>query len=127
MTDLPLIYIAGKFSAPMRDGVEANIRHAVSWAIEVAKLGGMPVTPHANTAHPDFETVQPYPFWIAGTMALLRRCDAILMIPGWEDSSGARGERAEASRLMPVFYAPDDMAPDGALAGFIAPRQVVSA
>ena len=66
----------------------------------------MPVIPHANTADARFEQAQPYQFWIAGAMALLRACDACVMIPGWQSSSGARGERAEMLRLMrPVFEA----------------------
>jgi hypothetical protein len=39
-------------------------------------------------------------------MALLRACHAILLIPGWEHSAGARGERDEMLRLIrPVFVA----------------------
>lgn len=99
-----LVYVAGRFSAPTRAGVEANIAKAVDVALSVATAGAFPVTPHANTAHPDFEKLQPYEFWIDGTLELLRRCDAVLMVPGWEESRGARGEREEAQRLgKPVF------------------------
>lgn len=98
-----LVYVAGPFSAPTRDGVEANIARAVALSLEVAKLGAFPVCPHANTAHPAFEEVQPYQFWIEGTMALLDRCDALILTEDWERSSGARGELARAlSRGMPV-------------------------
>jgi hypothetical protein len=100
----PLCYIAGPFSAPTREGVDLNIRKAVALALDVAEAGGFPVCPHANTAHPEFERVQPYEFWIAGTMALLRMCDVCVMVPGWEASSGATGERAEMLALGgPVF------------------------
>ncbi len=100
-----LCYVAGPFSAKTRAGVEENIRRAVLAGIEVARCGAMPVIPHANTAHPEFEVVQPYTFWIEGTMALLLACSVVLMVPGWEASSGARGERDEALRHgMPVFY-----------------------
>ncbi len=105
LTDPILVYIAGPFSAPTREGVEANIAAAVALGIEVAKLGAMPVIPHANTAHPEFERVQPYQFWIGGTMALLRACGACAMVQRWEHSSGAKGERLEMLRLgRPVFY-----------------------
>ena len=71
----------------------------------------MPLIPHANTAHPEFERVQPYPFWIAGTLELLRRADAVLTISGWETSNGARGEVEEALRLgKPVFHELADLA-----------------
>jgi hypothetical protein len=100
-----LVYVAGRFSAPDRARVERNIQLATELGIEVAKLGAMPVIPHANTSHPDFESVQPYQFWIAGTLALLRACAVCIMVPGWESSSGARGERDEMLRLgRPVFH-----------------------
>lgn len=100
-----LVYVAGPFSAPTREGVEANISAAVQLGIEVAKLGAMPVIPHANTAHPEFERVQPYQFWIDGTMALLEACSACIMREGWEKSRGASGERERAIATgKPVFY-----------------------
>jgi hypothetical protein len=100
-----LAYIAGPFSGKTRADVDANIARAVALGLEVAKLGVCPMIPHANTAHPEFEHVQPYQFWIAATMAQLRRCDIIVMVDGWERSSGATGEHAEAQLLkMPTFY-----------------------
>lgn len=108
---MKMIYVAGKFSAKTREGVEANIAHAVACSLDVARVGGFPVCPHANTAHPDFETVQPYPFWIEGTMLLMLACDALFMVPGWEQSSGARGERDRAlAEDMPVFETLADLA-----------------
>lgn len=120
---MKIIYVAGRFSAPTREGVEANILAAVDVALDVARTGGFPITPHANTAHPLFENLQPYSFWIEGTAELLRRSDALITVPGWEASSGARGEVELAHRLgKPVFHSieelklwltPDDEAPDG--------------
>lgn len=99
-----LVYTAGPFSAPTREGVEANIRAAVDLAVEVAKLGALPVCPHSSTADPRFEHVQPYQFWLDGTLELLRRCDAVILTPDWQRSTGARAEVAEARRIgMPVF------------------------
>jgi hypothetical protein len=89
-----LCYVAGPFSASTRAGVDQNIRRAVDLGVEVAKLGAYPVIPHANTADPRFEHVQPYEFWIDATMAMLRPCEALITVAGWEASSGARGEVA---------------------------------
>lgn len=90
-TTPPLVYCAGRFSAPTREGIEENIKRAVGTALDAVAAGA-------------------FPFWIAGTLELLRRCDAILMVPGWEESSGARGELAEAIELcMPVFYDIDEL------------------
>ncbi len=103
MTGIPLIYVAGPFSAPTRGGVEDNIRTATEYGLLVARCGGMPVVPHANTAHPDYEHAQSYEFWIRGTAKLMARCDGVLMIPGWELSRGATGERELAIKIgLPV-------------------------
>jgi hypothetical protein len=91
--------------------VEENILNAKRFGVKVAKLGVAPVIPHANTDHPEFEKAQPYQFWIAATAEQLRRCDAIIMLPKWEQSSGARGEHALAlERGMPVFYSLAELA-----------------
>ncbi len=106
-----LIYIAGAYSGPTRGAVEANIARAVDRALDVAKLGAMPVCPHSNTGDPRFEEVQNYQFWIAGTLALMRVCSAFLTVPGWELSSGARGEvNAMTDMGKPVFHDLDALA-----------------
>jgi hypothetical protein len=100
-----LVYLAGPYSGADRRMVEANIRRAVDRAVEVARLGAMPVCPHSNTGDPMFEAVQNYDFWIRGTMALMRCCHALLTVEGWELSSGARGEVKEMLALgKPVFH-----------------------
>lgn len=97
-------YIAGPFSALTREEVEENIRRAVMVGIEVAKLGVYPITPHANTAHPAFEALQPYDFWIDGCKILLQAAHVMVLVPGWEQSSGACGERKIMIQLgRPVF------------------------
>lgn len=101
---MKLVYIAGPFSAATREGVETNIRRAEDYGIEVATLGAMPVIPHANTSRREFESLQPYEFWIDGTKELLRRCDAVFLTDERHLSSGARGEVEEAeARGIPVF------------------------
>lgn len=102
---MKLIYVAGPFSAPTREGVEENIMRAESLAVDVALLGACPICPHANTSHPAFEKAQPYQFWIDATLEMLRRCDAVIFTRNWQKSSGARGEHEDAVRRgQPVFY-----------------------
>jgi len=99
-----LIYCAGAFSAPTREGIDANIARAIDVGLEVAALGHMPIIPHANTGDPRFMAAQRHEFWIEGTLELMTRCDAVVLVPGHEESPGTRGEIAEARRLgIPVF------------------------
>ena len=51
-------------------------------------------------------------FWLAGTLELMRRCDAVLVLPGYSFSEGTKGEIAEADRLgLPVMF-PHDFTTD---------------
>lgn len=44
-------------------------------------------------------------------LAYVRHCDAVLMLPGWEDSDGATCERALAIKCAkPRFYSVADVA-----------------
>lgn len=105
-----LVYLAGPYTAPTRAGVEVNIRAAEDVGIEVARLGAFPVLPHANCARPEFSDVQPYTFWIDGTMALMFACEAVLMLPNYQQSPGACGELSAANSAgMPVFYSLDEL------------------
>lgn len=100
-----LVYIAGPYRAATAWGVECNIQAARKVGADVVLLGAYAVIPHSNTAH--FDGLASDEFWLEGTLELMRRCDAVLMVPGWEASTGARGERAEAERLgPPVFTEP---------------------
>jgi hypothetical protein len=106
----PLVYVAGKFTAPLRHEVEKNIAAAEYYGLQLARVCAYPVVPHKNTDHPQYEVLQGYDFYVAGTLALCRACDAILLIPGWEASKGARGEALEMQRLgRPIFYDVDDV------------------
>lgn len=99
---MKIVYIAGKFRAPTGWGVEQNVRAAENVGMEVAKLGAMPLIPHANSRF--FHGTGDEQFWVAGTLELLRRCDAVMVVSNWKDSVGARGEVMEArERNIPVF------------------------
>ena len=99
---MKVVYIAGKYSGPNPWAVEQNIRAAEDVAARVIQLGMMPLCPHKNTAH--MEGLADDEFFLAGTMELLRRCDAVLCVPNWGSSAGARAEVEEAERIgLPIF------------------------
>ena len=96
-----LLYLAGQFSAPAGDSdplhtVRANILAASRIALEAARAGWMPVCPHKNSS--GFEHTEiPASFWYEGDIALMLRCDAVLMLPGWRASKGAIAEHEAAT------------------------------
>lgn len=99
---MKVIYIAGKYRGPTPWTVEQNIRAAEEVAARVWALGMVALCPHANSRH--MEGVTTDENFLAGTLELLRRCDAVVLVPGWEKSSGTRAEIEEARHLgKPVF------------------------
>lgn len=100
-----LVYIAGPYRGKTMQEVELNIASAKQIAKIVARKGYMPVTPHLNTQ--GFEHIAPDlpdEFWLEGTLEILRRCDYVVLAPGWELSSGTRKEIEVAKSLsIPVI------------------------
>jgi hypothetical protein len=99
-----LVYIAGPFTS--RPGVphEQNIRFVEELARALAGTYPevQPVVPHSLGrvlyGYQDEEAAY------EGTLALLRRCDAVVLQEAWEESRGAQAEREEALRLgLPIF------------------------
>lgn len=99
---MKIVYIAGKYRGPNAWAVEQNIRAAEEVAAKVVRMGMMPLCPHANTRHMD--GLASDEFFLVGTLELMKRCDAVVLVDGWRDSIGATNEVYEARRLsIPVF------------------------
>lgn len=98
-----VVYIAGPHRADNACLREQNIRRAEEASFRVAQSGDIPLCPHSATRF--FDGTLNDAYWLAATLKLLRRCDAILMVAGWQNSEGSLGELAEAERLgIPVRY-----------------------
>jgi len=101
-----LIYIAGPYTADTPEKIHQNITNALDMAAKVWQAGHVAIFPHGNTYH--FEqrdiglTNEDY---INGDLDILRRCDAILMLEGWQTSKGAVKEHYKACQLnMPIYF-----------------------
>lgn len=103
---MPVVYVAGPYRARTRAGVELNIQTARRVGALAATKGWSPLIPHANTGHLDEVCEHHDEFWLDATLELMRRCDAVVLCPGWMDSSGTIAEIAEAKRIgIPVYEA----------------------
>ncbi len=99
----PVVYVAGPYSSPDADGVLKNITEAISFGEQVRALGFVPLVPHVAIL-PTGDTEAEYEQALAECFELLSRCDALILMPTWEQSPGAKRERAFAERFgLPVF------------------------
>ena len=107
---MPVVYVACPFRA--NDGwmIAENVHRAEAAGRRIASMGAMPLVPHAIGAK--MHGTESDAFWLEGTKELLRRCDFVLVLPGYENSQGSIGEIAEAERceipvVMPLRDSPD--------------------
>ncbi len=103
-----LVYVSG----PYRDSrgtfyVNKNIEAAKDIAAALWEIGYAVICPHANTHHMD--GVVGSDDFIAGDLVMVERCDAVVMIPGWDRSEGAKAELLHAGDKCRVFYWPRDI------------------
>jgi hypothetical protein len=98
-----IAYIAGPYRSDTVHGIVENIYRAEAVAIKYWQLGYAVICPHKNTAL--FDGLLPDEVWLAGAIEILKRCDVIVMMKGWENSSGSRAELEIALKFgLEVIY-----------------------
>ena len=105
---MPVVYISGPYSSDSESVINENIRHATIAAAEAWRNGLAAICPHKNTER--FEKIVPevtYQTYIDGDVEMVKRCDAIVMLPPWEKSKGSVIERKAAQDSAKlIFYYP---------------------
>lgn len=91
---MKLVYIAGSLTHPDPAVVAARRARALVVGTQVEAAGRyVAFVPHAHILDPRLDT--PDEIWrecMKKCIAVLRRCDRILLLDGWEKSRGARIE-----------------------------------
>jgi hypothetical protein len=66
------------------------------------------VCPHANSE--GFEGECPDSVWLEGDLELMRRCDAVILVDGWQKSQGTLAEIDLAHAIgLPIFTSIDEL------------------
>lgn len=104
-----ICYVAGPYTAPSREEVQANIDKAEAVGKKMMHLGFAPIIPHKITSFwdedPQFAHIQHGDWMQKVCLPLLDKCDAIVMVHGWQESPGSVMEHQHASnRGIPIFY-----------------------
>ena len=116
MKDRTYVYIAGPYMDPKKyhdfrgyHEIDENISRARETAAFLANSNIPYFCPHLNSAH--FEVIAPDvkpEYWYQMDIELLKPASAVLLLEGWEKSSGTLKEMDIAHDLnIPVFY-PDE-------------------
>lgn len=110
-----VIYVAGPYMGATHDGksyfeISMNILRAREWGKRVIEAGAFAFVPHLNSYHMELDVDKSADWRREADLAILKRCDAIFMMPGWEKSKGAVREKEFAEReKIPVFYGIDTL------------------
>ena len=87
-----IVYISGKYSGNTEAEISVNIANARSKSIEVWEAGFTALCPHTNTFHFEKDCKCNYADYIDGDLALLQRCDCMLLLENWQESDGVKRE-----------------------------------
>lgn len=105
-----VIYIAGKYSDNDPLNVEENIDLAREYALALWEMGYTAICPHLNTANFEDDSNCKYDDFLDGDLELIKRSDALFMLPNWTESFGACREREHAISLdKKIFYDLNDL------------------
>lgn len=95
---MKIAYVGGPYRADSIHATGCNIRAAEKVAVELWRMGWAVLCPHLNSAFLDGAVSDER--FLAGGLAIMARCDALVLIEGWRNSKGATAEREYALALQ---------------------------
>lgn len=105
------IYVAGPYGATSAEGIAANVLRASSEAAALLYQDGYAVfCPHSMSHGWERALGYTWQRTLDACCEWVLRCDAVLMLPGWQASPGSLLERKTAIAAgIPVFYNRTDL------------------
>lgn len=106
------VYLAGPYSAPDVISALENIREGIRDGARIFEAGYPVYIPWLDhqTAFQFTSGFRPtYEMYYKTSMAWLEVCDVVVVRPGWETSTGTKGEMKRATDLgIPVVFGVDE-------------------
>lgn len=97
-----IAYLAGPYRAASPFEIGQNIGRARAVAVWLWRNGYVALCPHLNSAFMDGAAEDRV--FLDGDIAMMRRCDLVVLVPGWERSRGTLDEIAVAEAAgIPVY------------------------
>lgn len=100
---MKVIYVSGRYRGKSETEVFENIVKARGVAVKLWRDGWAVICPHTNSLF--MGTRLGDKAFIEGDLEIVKRCDAIYMLRGWEQSRGAKRELEIAIETgLKVYY-----------------------
>jgi len=100
---MKVAYIAGPYRAATPSGIYENIHRARQVALKYWLKGYAVICTHMNTSF--FDGAAPDSIWLEGDIEILRKCDVLVAMDTWVNSSGAKAEvRFALDNNIEVIY-----------------------
>lgn len=104
---MKVIYVAGKYRGKSWNEVWENIMHSRTEARKLWLQGWAVICPHANSILMDGAKGETDGVFLEGDLEILKRCNAIYLLKGWEGSEGAKDELGLAQKEgLEILYEP---------------------
>jgi len=99
---MKIAYIAGPYRGRTHNDIAENIWAARSIATRLWELGYAVICPHLNSAF--MSGAAPEETFLEGGLEILRRCDLLVLVEGWQASKGTAREIEVARECgIPIF------------------------
>jgi hypothetical protein len=98
------VYISGPYSHKTAEERVGNVSRAREAMVQLLTAGAAVFCPHTMTEGLEHDDRLTYEHFMDNDLEWLRQCNAMLLLPGWENSKGTLIELEEAHRLrIPVY------------------------
>jgi nucleoside 2-deoxyribosyltransferase len=100
-----IAYVAGPYRDETIYGKIRNIRHAEEISLMLWSYGFVAICPHKNAEHFEGAYDMDDQVFLDGDIEILKRCDFMVVVPGWRTSPGTQREIGVANaHRIPVLY-----------------------